>query len=92
MVDLSTQGQELRGDSLKEAFEYYLENQDAFVADHDGRYIVIHRRDLVGVYDDDFTAVMEGQKHHALGTFLVQKVTVGDAAYTITLHSREVSP
>jgi hypothetical protein len=60
------------------------------VEKYDGKYIVIKSGVIVAVYDDELAAVTETQKSHELGTFLVQKVSEGDAEYSQTFHSRVV--
>ncbi len=76
---------------LKRAFEFYLANQDAMVERYDGRFIVIKNDEVIGAYDSDLEAVKETKKVHPLGTFLVQKVSVGEADYTATFHSPSVT-
>lgn len=73
---------------LKREFEYYLANKKALVRKHKGQFIVIKNCEVIGVYEDQATAVSETQKTHELGTFLVQKVEPGDEAHTQTFHSR----
>src|SRR3970040_604547 len=73
---------------LKDEFEWYLAHQDEMVAKHNGKFVVIKDAEVLGVYDDQYTAVVETQKKHALGTFLVQKVEPGKAGYTQAFHSR----
>lgn len=73
---------------LKKEFDWYLQNQQRLVADHNGRFVVIKNGEVIGVYDDQATAISETQKHHSLGSFLVQKVEPGTSAYTQTFHSR----
>jgi hypothetical protein len=73
---------------LKKEFEYYLANQDELVRKYNGQYIAIKNREVIGVFDDESTAVAETAKKHQLGTFLVQKVEPGSGAYTQTYHSR----
>ena len=73
---------------LEPEFEYYLAHQAEFVEKYNGKFVVIKNRALIGVYDDQTTAVFETKKTHELGTFLVQKVEPGDKAYTQTFHSR----
>ena len=72
---------------LKRAFEFYLANQDAMVEQYNGRFIVIKDDEVVGAYDSDLEAVTKTKKVHSLGTFLVQKVSAGEADYTATFHS-----
>ena len=76
--------------ALQPEFEFYLSNQDELVEEYDGKYIVIKNESVLGAYDDELTAISETQKAHELGTFLVQKVSTGDAEYSQTFHSRAV--
>ncbi len=73
---------------LKPEFEYYLANQAKLVKKHDGKFVVIKNKEVIGVYDDQATAISQTQKTHELGTFLVQKVEPGKDAHTQTFHSR----
>jgi hypothetical protein len=75
---------------LQNDFKFYLDHQDEFVEKYNGKYIVIHNGVVVGDYDDDLTAVTEAQKSYEIGTFLVQKVSHGDTAYSQTFQSRVV--
>ena len=74
--------------NLEKAFTFYLANQDVLVQQYDGRFIAIRDDTVLGVYDSDLEAVTETQKTHPLGTFLVQKVSAGEADYSATFHSR----
>ncbi len=76
--------------SLKTEFQYYLDHQDEMVKKYDGKFVVIKGSEVLAAYDDELTAIRETQKSHELGTFLVQKVSKGDADYTQTFHSRVV--
>ena len=75
---------------LEREFEYYLAHQSELVKKYDGRFIVIKKRKVIGVYDDQAAAVSETSKSEELGTFLVQKVEPGTNAHTQTFHSRVV--
>ena len=75
-------------DDLRKEFHYYLEHQDEIVAQYDGRVVAIMGEDIIGVFDSEVEAVREMQKKFDLGTFLVQRVSEGNEAYTLTLHSR----
>ena len=76
--------------ALQKEFEYYLANQDDLVAKYNGKVIVIKDAEVVGVYEDELTAVTEIKKGHELGTFLVQRVSPGSESYSQTFHSRVV--
>ncbi|MCY4450100.1 MAG: hypothetical protein OXE02_14790 [Chloroflexi bacterium] len=78
-------------DDLKRMFEFYLTNQDTIVERYDGRFVVIKDDEVIGVYDSDLEAVTETKEVHPLGTFIVQKVSEGEADYTATFHSPSVT-
>lgn len=73
---------------LKREFDFYLANQADMVKKHNGKYVVIKNRAVIGVYETEAAAVGETVKAHELGTFLVQKVEPGEGAYTQTFQSR----
>lgn len=75
---------------LEKEFKFYIEHQDEMVEKYDGKIIVIKDGLVLGVYADELTAVTEARKAHELGTFLVQRVSPGNAAYSQTFHSRVV--
>ena len=75
---------------LEKEFKYYIEHQDELVAQYDGKFIVLKEGIVLGAYDDELAAVTETRKNHELGTFLVQGVSPGTAAYSQSFHSRVV--
>ena len=75
---------------LQKEFQFYLDHQDELVKKYDGKFIVIKGGKVLGAYDDELTAITETEKSEKIGTFLVQKVSKGEGAYTQTFHSRVV--
>lgn len=75
-------------DMLKDEFKYYLENQSFFVEKYNGKVIVLKDKKLLGVYENEETALHETKKSHEIGTFLIQRCSEGTDAYTQTFHSR----
>lgn len=73
---------------LQDEFDYYLAHQSELIKKYEGRFVVIKSDQVLGVYDDELTAVTETQKEHELGTFLVQLVEPGESSYSQTYHSR----
>ena len=73
---------------LEKEFRFYIEHQDEMVEKYDGKIIVIKDGAVLGAYDDELAAITETRKTHELGTFLVQRVSPGSAAYSQTFHSR----
>jgi hypothetical protein len=74
--------------ALEAEFRYYKDHQDDLVAKHEGQFVVIKGDELLGVYPSYEEAYRETSKDHDLGTFLIQHVERGTAAYTQTFHSR----
>lgn len=77
---------------LEKEFQYYLDNQDKLVQQHNGKYLVIKGQEVVDAYDSDEEAYFGSQKKHELGTFLIQLCNKGDSAYTQKFHSRVSFP
>ena len=75
---------------LEKEFQYYLKHQAELVAKHNGKFVVIKNQTVLGAYASELEALTETQKHHELGTFLIQKCEPGEASYTQTFHSRVV--
>jgi hypothetical protein len=74
---------------LKKEFEYFLANQQQLAEQHRGKFVVIKDRKIIGVYDNELTAINETKKTYEPGTFLVQKVQP-ENGYSQTFHSRAV--
>ena len=72
---------------LEKEFKYYIENQNKLVKRYNNKYVVVKNKKVIGVYDSEAEAVQETSKNEPLGTFLVQKCTLGEKDYTVTLHS-----
>ena len=79
---------ETHDDLVAKEFQFYLDHQEELVQQYDGRVIVIKGGQVIGDYDSDATAISETRKIHEMGTFLVQRVSAGQEAYTQTFHSR----
>lgn len=73
---------------LEKEFQYYLDHQDELVKEYNGKVIVIKDQQVIGVYESDIEAVIETEKEHPLGTFLVQLCSEGDTAHTQHFISR----
>lgn len=73
---------------LEAEFEWYLDHQDELIKKYDGKVLVIKDQTIIGVYESEEEAITETSKKESLGTFLIQRCTPGDEAYTATFHSR----
>ena len=76
--------------ALKEEFDYYLAHQDEIVRQYNGQVVAIKGHTVLGAYPTELAAVTEMEKTHQPGTFLLQRVSPGPEAYTVTFHSRVV--
>jgi hypothetical protein len=74
--------------ALEAEFRYYREHQDELVREHNGKFVVIHGAQVLGVYDTYEQAYAATVQDHPVGTFLIQHVEPGEGAYTQTFHSR----
>jgi hypothetical protein len=69
----------------KADFRWYVKHQDALLRQYDGKVIAIKDGVVLGAYESPSQAVRETAKAHEVGTFIVQRVTPGDADYTQTV-------
>ena len=76
---------------LKE-FQFYRDNQDEMVEKYDGKVVAIKDGEVLGAYSGLGEALNETQKTHALGTFIIQKVSEGNKDYTLTIRPRAPVP
>lgn len=74
--------------NLKPEFEWYLAHKAELLKKFNGKFVVIKNCKVIGAYDAELEAVQKTRESEELGTFLVQKVEPGDAAYTQTFNSR----
>jgi len=73
---------------IREEFEYYLANQGDFVSKYDGKHIVLEDHEVIGVFNTHSEAFFWIKSNGKLGKCLIQEVSPGPEAYTITFHSR----
>lgn len=70
---------------FQEELNYFIQNQDALVQQHNGKVLVLQGPRVIGVFDDLLHAYVETQKEHPLGTFMLQRCIPGPDAYTVTI-------
>jgi hypothetical protein len=75
---------------LKELFEWYLTNQTELVKKYNGKFLVIKDNKVVGVYGEEYDAFVESEGKYDPGTYLIQKCTPGNEAYTQSFSSRVI--
>jgi len=75
---------------LKKEFEYYLKEQENFVKQYLGKFLVIKDEEIVGIYNTELQAYSESIKKFELGTFLIQECQPGEENFTQTFRSRVI--
>jgi len=75
---------------LENEFQYFLNHKKELSEKYLDKYIVIKGEEVVGAYDNEKEAYAETIKKHELGTFLIQKCSEKEEAYTQTFHSRAI--
>ena len=74
-------------DRMSLDFRWYIEHQDEMVERYNGRVIAIKDRVVLGSYSDYGEAIAATKKEHEPGTFILQLVSPGEKAYTVTIYS-----
>ena len=75
-------------ETVRSLFKWYPENQDELVRLYDGKVLVIKDNRVAGSFDDEASAYFDSRSKYKPGTFINQKCTPGEEAYTQTFHSR----
>ena len=75
-------------EQLTREFDNYRAKQSEMVAQYNGRVIVLKGGEVIGVFESELAAMTETKKTHEVGTFLIQKVSEGEEAYSQTYQSR----
>ncbi len=81
----------MAANSLRKEFNFYRDHQDEMVAKYNGRIIALKDCKVLGVYDTPLAAFTEVVQQHERGTFMIQRVSEGEEAYTTTFYSPVVS-
>lgn len=75
---------------LENEFKFYLENQASILAEYSGKFVVIVGNKVVGAFDSMAEAYYDSAKKYEPGSFLIQKCTEGEEAYTQSFTSRVI--
>lgn len=74
--------------TVKENFEWFLENQGELLEEYSGRYLVIEQCSVKAAFGSEIEALQHAGSHFEPGTYIVQYCTPGDSAYSTTYFSR----
>lgn len=64
---------------LEDEYKFYESNKSELIKSYNGRFIVIMDQKVIADFPSREEALEETQKHHKLGTFLIQLVSDNDA-------------
>ena len=78
----------LKFSMLQDNFFWYLDNQKKLVKKYNGKVLVIKDKQVIGIFDNEKDAYFDSTGKYKPGTFMIQKCTPGEEAYTQTFHSR----
>lgn len=73
---------------LEKEYEYYQSHRDELLTKYEGKFIVIVGEAVLGAFDTREEAIIETQKDHKVGTFLVQQVSSDTENEVMRFHSR----
>ena len=76
---------------LTKEFRYFVEHQDELVAQYQGKVLAIKDDGIVGVFDDELTALRTVSQKYEPGTFMVQRCEPGPECYTVMFHGYHVA-
>ena len=74
--------------ALREEFDFYIAHQDELVRQYNGKYLVIKDKQVKGAFDTELDAYKMASKEYEAGSFLIQRCTPGEEAYSQTFCSR----
>lgn len=73
---------------LEKEYNYFLSILSELKKDHNGEYVVIKEKNILGYYGSMNEALQETSKKYALGTFLVKLIEDQDENTVMRFHSR----
>lgn len=74
--------------NIDKNFYYYINNQDKLVKKYNGKILIINNCSVVGVFDNDLTAIKEAFKKYKPGDFLIHTCGPGKENYTQRQYTR----
>ena len=77
------------GERLQEELRTYDENKDRLVAESEGKYVVIHKDEIAGVWDTYEDALTAAYERFGLEAFLVKQI---QSIEQVQFISRDITP
>ena len=63
-------------------FEFFVANYDCFFQKYGHKFLAIRNKQVLGVYDDELSAINETSKTYPIGSFVVQECNGDESGYT----------
>lgn len=63
-------------------FNYFIEHYQEFKKKYGHKFIAMQNQSILGVYDDEITAINETSVKYPLGSFIVQECNGDESGYT----------
>jgi Family of unknown function (DUF5678) len=86
-VVLYLKGTTVQPNLIKDS-QYFTDHKAELCKKHEGKHIVIHDANVVGIYNTENEAYVESVKKYGLGNFLIQYCDKKGESSTQTFHSR----
>lgn len=67
-------------------FYFFIDHYDELFKKYGHKFFVIRNKEILGIFDDQRTAIDETTKVYPLGTFIVQENTGDESGYTIRVN------
>ncbi len=77
---------------LEKEYDFFLEIQAKLAREHDGKFVAIKDKKVLGIYDDYRHAANAVYPEHEYGTVLMQTISKDPDANTIVIYSPFVVP
>ena len=73
---------------LEKEFKYYKDHQNKLVKKYNGKCLLIVGEKIVGEFERELDAYIEGKSKYGYGKFLIQNCGPGKNNYTKRFHAR----
>ena len=76
------------GHSLATALDFFRERQDELAQSNHGQFVVIHEKEIMGIFQSEIEAYEAATAEYQPGTFLLRPCLRRDEEEGVTFHSR----
>lgn len=63
-------------------FDYFIQHYQEFYKQYGHKFLAIKNKKILGIYDDEVSAINTTSEKYPLGTFIVQECNGNESGYT----------